>query len=213
MKNRILAGIFLGVALTLGVLAAGCGKEKTLSENLETGQTEISQEETGSQNQAGSQEQAGQPALKSFQAETLDGKTFTQEDISEKDATLINFWSVSCSPCVSEMPDIAELEKSLPDNVQIITVCLDGRRGAESAAEILTEAGFEGATLISADGDLLDIVGEIIYMPTTIVVDQDGNLVGDAIIGGQKNLEEVFTGAINEALRSTGKTEIGNGEE
>lgn len=207
MKNRIFAGLILGMVLIFGLAATGCGEEKTPSESPETSRAEVNREESDSQ------EETNQPGLRSFQAETLDGLTFTQEDVGEKDATLINFWSVSCPPCINEMPDIAELEKSLPDNVQIITVCLDGRRGAEAAAEILTESGFEGVTLVSADGDLLEIVGEILYMPTTIVVDGDGNIIGDAIIGGQKNLDEVFTEAINQALRATGKAEIGDGEE
>ena len=207
MKNRIFAGLILGMVLIFGLAATGCGEEKTPSESPETSRAEVNREESDSQ------EETNQPGLRSFQAETLDGLTFTQEDVGEKDATLINFWSVSCPPCINEMPDIAELEKSLPDNVQIITVCLDGRRGAEAAAEILTESGFEGVTLVSADGDLLEIVGEILYMPTTIVVDGDGNIIGDAIIGGQKNLDEVFTEAINQALRATGKAEIGAGEE
>ena len=207
MKNRIFAGLLLGMVLIFGLAATGCGEEKTPSESPETSRAEVNREESDSQ------EETDQPGIRSFQAETLDGLTFTQEDIGEKDATLINFWSVSCPPCINEMPDIAELEKSLPDNVQIITVCLDGRRGEEAATEILTEAGFEGVTLVSADGDLLAIVGEILYMPTTIVVDGDGNIIGDAIIGGQKNLDEVFTEAINQALRATGKAEIGDGEE
>ena len=39
---------------------------------------------------------------------------------------LSSFWSLRCGPCIREMPDIAAYAGELPDNVRIITVCLDG---------------------------------------------------------------------------------------
>jgi hypothetical protein len=46
------------------------------------------------------------------------------------------------------------------------------------------------------------------YTPTTVVVDGAGNIVGKPIVGGQENLKEAYTKAINEALTSTGKAEL-----
>lgn len=220
MKNKAALALIFGAALMLGMSAAGCGKGKTPSENPEAGQ-EKNSAQAGSENQEDRTEgqinrpveQENQPGLGTFEAKTLDGETFTQEDIAKKDATLINFWTTYCGPCIEEMPKIAEFAKTLPDNVQIITVCLDTGTEADSAKEILEKAGFSGATLVSGDGGLAEVVGGIMYTPTTIVVDQEGNVVGDAIIGGQKNLEETFTASINEALKAAGKTEIGNGDE
>lgn len=151
--------------------------------------------------------------LKTFEAEMLDGGTFTQENLAQKDVTVLNFWALTCGPCISEMPDLAEFEKAMPDNVQVLTVCLDGRRDRERAEEILEGAGFEGGTLISGSGDFLEIAGTIQYTPTTLIIDKDGNIVGDAIIGGQENLKEVFTGAVNQALKKMGKAEIAYAEE
>ena len=36
-----------------------------------------------------------------------------------KDVTVINFWALSCGPCIVEMPDLAEFAGALPDNVQL----------------------------------------------------------------------------------------------
>lgn len=187
--------------LFLSLVLAGCGGERALPETVEAEQTESAG--------AGAEPSGGELGV--FEAKTLDGGTFTQEDIAKKDATLINFWATYCGPCLQEMPDIAKLAKELPDNVQIITVCLDGK--AELAKEILEEAGFEGTTLISCSGALAEIAGQILYVPTTIVVDQEGNRIGDEIIGGQENLEDVFVSAINQALRAAGKAEIDYAEE
>lgn len=146
--------------------------------------------------------------LQSFSAKTLDGGMFTNEDFFEKDVTIINFWATFCGPCLAEMPDIAEFEKSLPDNVQLITACLDGERDIEGVESILSDAGYEGITLLGGDGDFEQVCGEIMYIPTTIIVDQNGNMLGDAIVGGQVDLEETYRTAVNNALLSMGKAEL-----
>ncbi|MDE7207020.1 MAG: TlpA family protein disulfide reductase, partial [Lachnospiraceae bacterium] len=98
-----------------------------------------------------------------------------------------------------------------PDNVQLITVCLDGDGDMEGVKSILDDAGYEGVTLLSGKGDFEEVCGEILYIPTTILVDQNGNMLGDAIIGGQADLAETYMTAINNALLSMGKAEM-NGE-
>ena len=47
------------------------------------------------------------------------------------------------------MPEIADFEKALPDNVAMLTVCLDGYGNEDSVKEVLENAGFEGVTLIT----------------------------------------------------------------
>ena len=84
----------------------------------------------------------------------------------------------------------------------------------EKAEEILAEAGFEGTTLIAGvtfeedAGDFKTLCRNIMYTPTTLVIDADGNIVGDAIIGVQKDLEKTYTEAINGCLTLLGKEEI-----
>ena len=83
----------------------------------------------------------------SFTAYTLDGGTFRGRDIASKDLTVINFWGTFCSPCIAEMPDLAAFEKSLPDNVQLITICVDAQGNEETAKFLLDQAGYTGITL------------------------------------------------------------------
>ncbi len=198
-KKRVLA---LGMALSMGILVIGCSDGETVFDRMDSEKTESGIEEM--------EEQLN--VLKSFTAETLDGDAFTQDDITNKDATIINFWGTTCSPCIEEMPDIAEFAKSLPDNVQVLTVCLDGKYDMETAKDILSEAGYEGITLISGDGDLGRVCSAVRYTPMTIVVDGEGNIVGDALIGMQEDVATVYTDMINEVLKSSGKAELGNEE-
>lgn len=151
--------------------------------------------------------------LKSFSAETLAGGVFTEKNLEVKDATMINFWSITCGPCIDEMPEITKFEKALPDNVQLVTVYLDGRDYKDDAASFLDSLGFEGTTLISGTDDLLDVVRNIQFTPTTLVADSAGNLRGDAIIGAPQDLFRVYQDAVNAVLREDGKEEISVHEE
>ena len=202
--------IILGmVALSCSILLSGCSKEQNVPQP--SGEQNVSQVSDMPQSESSVQEtDNGHGILESFSAKTLDGGTFTNEDFVQKDVTMINFWATFCGPCLAEMPDIAAFEKSLPDNVQLITVCLDGESDTEGVESILSDAGYEGITLLSGDGDFEKVCGEVLYIPTTIIVDQNGNMMGDAIIGGQVDLEETYRTAINNALILLGKAEIGD---
>lgn len=198
MKKKLFILIF-GTLFLIGN-CIGCGTEK------KTTQPDSSK--------GGSKLTFKQPyELKDFEAETLNGGVFTQDNLAEKDVTVFNFWSLTCGPCIAEMPDLAAFEKGLPENVQLLTVCLDGGSNMERTKEILEEAGFEGTTLLGGNGDFWEILCGIQYTPTTLIVDTDGNIVGAPIIGGQKDLGRAFTEAVNQALRKMGKEEIAYAEE
>lgn len=219
MKRKKLIGLVSVAILAFGLFAAGCSGKEGLSESgsdqIGNGRTEGG--ETESRQSGGGKSESGQGAgmqsmLSSFEAVTLDGGSFTQEDLAAKDVTLINFWALTCPPCIREMPEIARFAASLPDNIQVVTVCLDGGTDEEHTKSILDEAGFDGVTLLTGSGDLRDVIFEIQYTPTTILVDKDGKLVGDVIIGGQEDLAGTYTDAVNRALKQMGKAEIANAE-
>ncbi len=229
MKKRSVMVLLLSMALVVGIFVAGCSGKGVSGNSSDGSQSEegldgvsgngssggskkdVNDDSSHDANGGSGDDASGKSELgelKSFEAKTLDGETFTQDDLAEKDVTVINFWSVGCGPCVAEMPEIAELAKELPDNVQIITVNFDGERRKADTGRILEEAGFEGITLISGNGDLADVCMEIMYTPTTIFVDKDGNIVGEEIIGRQEDTKEAFLAGINATLRSMGEEEI-----
>lgn len=143
-----------------------------------------------------------------FTADTLDGGTFTQKDIAAKDLTVINFWGTFCTPCIQEMPDLAAFEKVLPDNVQLITICVDAAGNEETAKELLNQAGYQGITLTAGDEGFQKMLEGVQAVPTTIFVGPDGRQVGEEILGRQPDLFELYLNAINQALKEMGKAEI-----
>ena len=207
MKIKRVAALF-GLFLALCLLA-GCGGETVQTPDAPPSQDPApAQSQTEPQKEAEPEGAAALGQLAAFTAETLQGGTFTQDDIAAKDVTAVNFWSLTCGPCIAEMPDLAAYAKALPDNVQLITVCLDGKGNEAVAAQILEECGFEGVTLVSGDGDLLSLCANLMYTPTTVFADSQGQLVGEAIIGGQRDLFGTYTAAVNQVLAAGGKAEI-----
>lgn len=155
---------------------------------------------------AGCAEDGG--GLSSFTAQTLEGEAFTQEDIQGKDLTILNFWATYCGPCLSEMPDLAAYEASLPENVQLITMCADGAGDPEGVKALLESVGFQGATLIAGDESFMALCQSVQSIPTTLFIDSRGAVRGKPIVGTQKDLAASFTQAANAILREDGKPEI-----
>lgn len=200
-KIRKVTALAIGTILSFGLIFGGCSGKEDSSKDSQAGSDVEADVESDAE-------------LAKFVAKTLSGDSYTQDDLAEVDVTLFNFWATYCAPCIREMPEVAAFVKKLPDNVRIVTVCLDGQGNEEKAEEILAEAGFEGTTLIAGvtfeedAGDFKTLCRNIMYTPTTLVIDADGNIVGDAIIGVQKDLEKTYTEAINGCLTLLGKEEI-----
>lgn len=200
-KIRKVTALAIGTILSFGLIFGGCSGKEDSSKDSQAGSDVEADVESDAE-------------LAKFVAKTLSGDSYTQDDLAEVDVTLFNFWATYCAPCIREMPEVAEFVKKLPDNVRIVTVCLDGQGNEEKAEEILAEAGFEGTTLIAGvtfeedAGDFKTLCRNIMYTPTTLVIDADGNIVEDAIIGVQKDLEKTYTEAINGCLTLLGKEEI-----
>lgn len=207
LGNRKIYSLLV-IACLLAAILPGCsGKTPDEAVNAPANANEAEAEPAAEPEESGgTASQLG--SLASFTAGTLDGDTFTQADLQEKDVTIINFWSLTCRPCIAEMPDLAAYAKALPDNVQLITVCLDGSGNEDITKEVLQNAGFDGVTLISGSGDLVDLCSNLMYTPTTLFADSDGQLAGDPITGMQADLPGVYTAAVNQVLAAGGKAEI-----
>lgn len=137
-----------------------------------------------------------QKAFGEFTARDLSGDEVTSDIFKEYDLTMVNFWATWCNPCVSEMPEIAELYEELQEEgadaeaagkANIITVCLDGEEEVAGMVMEDCEAGF--LTLVDVDGISDEILKSMVYIPTTLFVDKEGNLVGEEMIGAHSKEE------------------------
>ena len=119
--------------------------------------------------------------------------------------TIITVWSQNSESCVEEMPDVAAWSKMLPKSMQSITFCTDYD---QNGAQVLKDAGFEGVTVVSGDGDYEKFMSQIARTPTAVVVDADGNILEEPVEGAPINLATSYTKLINKGLTHQGKATI-----
>lgn len=147
-------------------------------------------------------------SMQSFSAPDMAGGTVTEAIFADYDVTMVNIWTTWCGYCIMEMPDLQELYESLPENVNLISVCGDAETERELADEILSEYGIS-FTVIEANSDLnSSLMPAVQALPTTVFLDSKGRPIGDAQIG-LPNLGETVSDSylilISSALEAVGK--------
>ena len=138
----------------------------------------------------------------SGQEKDLDGKEVNSSELfSGNTVTVVNFWFTTCKPCVGELADLDALNQELAQKggavVGINAFTLDGDEGAiAEAKEILSKKGAAYQNLwFDSDSDAGRFAAGLYAFPTTYVVDQDGNIVGQPIVGAVTSPEQ--TKALN----------------
>ena len=144
-----------------------------------------------------------------FEGKDLNGNPVKSDDLFSKNAvTVVNFWFTTCKPCVSELGDLEALNKSLAEKggtvVGINAFTLDGDETAIAEAKaVLAKKGATYRNLTFASGSEAGVLtGNVFAFPTTYVVDRNGNIVGDPIVGAitEKKQAETLQKLIDQAL-------------
>ena len=145
----------------------------------------------------------------SFEGKDLDGNEVKSDELFSANAvTVVNFWFTTCSPCVGELGDLDALNKELADKggalIGVNTFTLDGDETAiADAKDVLAK---KGATYQNVYFDSSSAAGaftsNIFAFPTTYVVDRNGNIVGEPIVGAitEKNQAETLQSLIDQAI-------------
>ena len=144
-----------------------------------------------------------------FEGKDLDGNTVKSSELFAKNAvTVVNFWFTTCNPCVGELGELDTLNKELTEKggalIGINTFTLDGDEAAISEAkDVLAKKGATYQNVyFDPDGEAGKFTTNIFAYPTTYVVDRNGNIVGDPIVGAitEKNQAEALQAQISKAL-------------
>ena len=145
----------------------------------------------------------------SFEGKDLDGNEVKSDELFSANAvTVVNFWFTTCSPCVGELGELDALNKELADKggalIGVNAFTLDGDETAiAEAKEVLAK---KGATYQNVYFDSSSPAGtftsNIFAFPTTYVVDRNGNIVGEPIVGAitEKNQAETLQSLIDQAI-------------
>ena len=125
-----------------------------------------------------------------FKGKDLDGNDVDDSLFAQNKVTVVNFWFSGCKPCVEELSKLNELNDKLKEMggevVGINTDTLDNNQdGIKEAKEILKAQGASYKNLtFDSDSAVGKYAGDIMAFPTTVLVDKDGNIVGDPFMGG-----------------------------
>ena len=128
-----------------------------------------------------------------FEGKDLDGNPVTSELFKNNAVTVVNFWFSACAPCIGELSELDELDQMLQEKGgAVIGINADTIGGDESmimeAKSILEKKGAKYQNIyFPADSEAGKLTYSITAFPTTMVVDRNGNIVGEAILGGINN--------------------------
>ena len=144
-----------------------------------------------------------------FEGKDLDGNTVKSDELFSANAvTVVNFWFTTCNPCVGELSELDALNKELAEKggalIGVNTFTLDGDEAAISEAkDVLAKKGATYQNVyFNSDGEAGKFTTNIFAYPTTYVVDRNGNIVGEPIVGAitEKKQAETLQKLIDQAL-------------
>ena len=124
----------------------------------------------------------------------LDGE---QQEVTladyEGQVLLVNFWATWCAPCVEEMPALDALQAELGgEDFQVLVVSND-RNGLEMVEPFYEEQGLENLGIwLDPRGHLMRAF-ETRGLPTSFVIDRDGQVVARAEGAAPWDSEEAVT--------------------
>ena len=160
---------------------------------------EIEKKNTGSDNTDQKNSSNDASPFKNFSGQDYDGNSVDESLFSKNAVTVINFWFTGCKPCVAELSKLNELNDAIKsmggEVVGINTETFDGNEDAiKEAAAVLESQGAAYRNLsIDSASDAGKYASNIMAFPTTILVDRNGNIVGDPMLGGIDNQDNYDT--------------------
>jgi thiol-disulfide isomerase/thioredoxin len=128
-------------------------------------------------------------ATTAFAAMTLDGRSVSSADWRGK-VVLVNFWATWCPPCRAEIPDLIALQEKYRDHFVIVGISVD--EGSVDAVKRLRRGTQDQLPDRHVDAAAQKDLPPVMALPTTLVLDRDGNLAQKNV--GMLNAKETEAG-------------------
>lgn len=120
---------------------------------------------------------AGTAAAPGFELPLVGGGTASLEQYRGS-VVMLNFWATWCGPCKREIPDFIELQKQYADKgFTILGVALD----EPADVEAYTKANGINYPILLGDTEISNAYGGIQSIPTTVLIDREGNIVATEV--------------------------------
>lgn len=166
----------------------GCGSTPSSGESVDASAAGMT---------AGDNAASEETKFPSFKGKDLDGNDVNSDELFSKNkVTVMNFWFTTCKPCVGELGDLEKLNKELAEKggqvVGVNSFTLDGNKDEiADAKDVLSKKGVTYKNIwFKSDSDAGKLTSNLFSFPTTYVIDQNGNIVGDPIVGAISSAEQ-----------------------
>jgi cytochrome c biogenesis protein CcmG/thiol:disulfide interchange protein DsbE len=154
--------VLIFIAASLNIF--GCSKENSKPE----------------QNQASYNSTQEESKAPDFTLIGTDGKKINLSDYKGK-VIILDFWATWCGPCRLGVPDLVSIQNSYKDKVIVIGISLDDDRTKKDILPFMKEYGVN-YPVVHGTSEVVMNYGNIRAIPTSFVIDQNGNIV-DKFIG------------------------------
>lgn len=133
----------------------------------------------------------------SFTGKDLDGNDVSSDELFSKNKlTVMNFWFATCKPCVGELGDLENPNKELAEKggqvVGVNSFTLDGNKDEiADAKDVLSKKGVTYKNIwFKSESEAGKFTSNLFSFPTIYVIDQNGNIVGEPIVGAISSAEQ-----------------------
>ena len=134
-----------------------------------------------------------------FEGNDLDENKVDSSIFSENAVTVVNFWFNDCKPCVEELSEMNALNDRIKEQggevIGVNVGTLDGNEeNIATAKQILETKGAKYRNIyFDSNSDAGKFALGVTAFPTTYVIDRNGNIVGEALLGGIDNDDNLNT--------------------
>ena len=179
MKKVVLIPLAVGLGLTI----AACGSAGHAASAGSLAASENVQEMNDAKAE---KKQRAANSFGTFVTEDFEGNKVTEAYFDNADVTIVHVWATYCGTCLAEMEEFGQMTQSLPENVQVLGLCIDVNSQdayeKEMAEQILADNNVKMTNVIVND-DFNGALSNVVGVPTTYIVDRAGNIVGESDFG------------------------------
>ena len=123
----------------------------------------------------------------------LNGESFTLSSLKGK-VIILDFWATWCPPCIKGIPDFIDLQEEYKEQgLEVVGVLLDQGKKASLEAKV-KKMGINYVVVLGGQ-KVTQSYGGVRAIPTTFIIDQNGNKV-EKYVG--LNPKETFENKIKE---------------
>ncbi len=118
-------------------------------------------------------------AAPNFTLYTLDGDEVKLSDYLGK-VVILDFWATWCAPCRKGIPDLISIQNEYKDDLVVIGISLDQPSTQDQLVPFIESFGIN-YPIVLGDLEVSAAYGNIQAIPTSFVIDKEGNIINKHI--------------------------------